>query len=107
MAFLQWTMTLPAVTAITRLREKVEIIRQAELAASSTAPHYAAVDAISRNLIQKILHDPTVRLKNARSPQHVSMQVSILTHLFNIDSVGIPAPGVDFTTISSCPQLHD
>jgi glutamyl-tRNA reductase len=107
MAFLQWTMTLPAVTAITRLREKVEIIRQAELASSSTAPHYAAVDAISRNLIQKILHDPTVRLKNARSPQHVSMQVSILTHLFNIDSMGIPAPGVDFTAIPSCPQLHD
>jgi glutamyl-tRNA reductase len=83
-AFQQWAMSLPAVSAITRLREKVETIRQAELAASSAGVHYEMVDTISKNLIKKILHDPTVRLKNARSPQHVSMQVSVLSHLFDI-----------------------
>ena len=83
-AFQQWTVSLSAVNAITRLREKVESIRQAEVAASSEA-HYDAVDAISKNLIRKILHDPTVRLKNARNPRHVSLQVSVLSHLFDID----------------------
>lgn len=83
--FLRWSMSLPAVTAITLLREKVEGIRQAELAASSPGAHYDVVDAMSKSLIRKILHDPTVRLKNSRTPQHVSLQVSVLSHLFNID----------------------
>ena len=44
------------------------------------------MDTISKNLIRKILHEPTVRLKNSQSPQHVSLQISVLSHLFNIDS---------------------
>ena len=91
-AFQHWTLSLSAVSAITRLREKVEGIRQAELAAASTGVHYEVVDAISKNLIRKILHDPTVRLKNARSPQHISLQVSVLSHLFNIDPATESAP---------------
>lgn len=85
-AFQQWRMSLSAVPTLTRLREKVENIRKAELAASSVGKHYDVVDTISKNLIRKILHDPTVRLKNSRNPEDISQQVSILSHLFNIDS---------------------
>jgi len=84
--FQRWTLSIPAVSTITRLREKVEQLRQAELAATSTGVHYEVVDTISKNLIRKILHEPTVRLKNAHSPQHVYLQISVLSHLFNIDS---------------------
>lgn len=86
-AFQHWRMSLSAVPTITRLREKVESIRQAELAASSASgTHYDVVDAVSKNLVRKILHDPTVRLKNSRNPDDISQHASVLSHLFNIDS---------------------
>jgi glutamyl-tRNA reductase len=86
-AFQQWRMSLSAVPTLTRLREKVESIRRAELAASSVGKHYEVVDAISKNLVKKILHDPTVRLKSSCNPEDITQQASVLSHLFNIDSV--------------------
>jgi glutamyl-tRNA reductase len=65
----------------------VESIRQAEVAASSASgKQYDVVDAVSKNLVRKILHDPTVRLKNSRNPDDISQQASVLSHLFNIDA---------------------
>lgn len=87
--FQHWRMSLSAVPTLTRLREKVESIRKAELAASSVGNHYDVVDTISKNLIRKILHDPTVRLKNSRNPEDISQQASVLSHLFNIESTAV------------------
>jgi glutamyl-tRNA reductase len=85
--FHQWRTSLSAVPTITRLREKVESIRQAELAANAAqCADPQALDILSRNLIQKILHDPTVRLKNPSNADDLSQQVSVLTHLFNIEA---------------------
>lgn len=85
--FLQWRMSLTVARTITRLREKVESIRQAELAANvAPGAHYEIIDAISKSLIQKILHDPTVRLKNSRSLAEIYHQASTLSHLFNIEA---------------------
>ncbi|MCE3234110.1 MAG: hemA [Vampirovibrio sp.] len=87
--FQHWRMSLSVVPTLTRLREKVESIRKAELEASSVGTHYDVVDTISKNLIRKILHDPTVRLKNSRNLEDISQQASVLSHLFNIDSAAI------------------
>lgn len=85
-AFQQWRRSLSVVPTITRLREKVESIRQAELAANaSLGNHYELIDAISKNLIRKILHDPTVRLKSSHNLEDIYQQASVLSHLFNID----------------------
>lgn len=85
-SFHDWRMSLSVVPTITRLREKVERIRKAELA-NTTAPEtaYQMMDQVSRNLIRKILHDPTVRLKNSRQ-EDITYQASVLRHLFNIEN---------------------
>lgn len=94
-SFHHWRTSLSVVPTIARLREKVESIRRAELAAN-TAPNapdtYHMMDQVSRNLIQKILHDPTVRLKDSRTSD-MAYQASVLRHLFNIEpDVSEPAP---------------
>jgi glutamyl-tRNA reductase len=90
LAFDQWRTALTAVPTIVRLRQKVEQIRQAELAASATqCPDGATLETLSqlsRSLVHKILHDPTVRLKNAGTAEAIDRQVSVLSHLFNIDA---------------------
>lgn len=87
LAFHQWRTGLSALPTLVRLREKVERIRQAELSANAgQAADPEALDALSRSLVRKILHDPTVRLKNASDSETVGRQVSVLCHLFNIDA---------------------
>jgi glutamyl-tRNA reductase len=104
-AFQQWRMSLSAVSTITRLREKVESIRRAEVAASSAqGTHYEVVDALSKNLVRKILHDPTVRLKNSSNPDDIFQQASVLSHLFNIDS---SAKEADVCKVSKKVPLQD
>lgn len=107
-AFQQWHLSLSIVPTLTRLREKVERIRQAELAASPLGTDYELVDAISRSLVRKILHDPTVRLKNSRNLADVSRHTSVLNHLFDIDSpVSGPADARELTDLDTargeCP----
>lgn len=105
MAFQHWRMSLSVVPTITRLREKVENIRQAELAANTDiGTHYELIDAISKSLIRKILHDPTIRLKNSRSLVDISQQASVLSHLFNIDPAAIEA---DVIATSKKPPLRN
>ncbi len=88
--FQQWRMSLSAIPTLTRLREKVEQIRMAELAANcpeeTSGEQYDLIDAVSKSLIQKILHDPTVRLKTSRNLAEIYHQASVLSHLFNIES---------------------
>jgi glutamyl-tRNA reductase len=88
----QWRVSLSIVPTLTRLRAKVESIRKAELAASpSVGENYDLIDAISKSLIQKILHDPTVRLKNSHNMADIYHQASVLSHLFNIDATTLEA----------------
>jgi glutamyl-tRNA reductase len=87
-AFLQWQQALSTVPVLTLLREKIEKIRQNELNSrrDSTPSDLNLVDVISKNVIQKILHGPTVRLKNLQTSQEISQQTEMLSHLFNINT---------------------
>jgi glutamyl-tRNA reductase len=90
--FQQWRMSLSVVPTLTRLREKVESIRQAELAANpALGKQYELIDMVSKNLIRKILHDPTVRLKSSRNLADIYQQASVLSHLFDIDVTAQPS----------------
>lgn len=93
--FYHWLMSLPVVgPTITMLRSKVETIRQSE--ASCACPvigtSCSMMDTLSRNLVNKILHDPTVRLKTTDNLEDIYQQAAMLSHLFNFDSLSDANP---------------
>jgi glutamyl-tRNA reductase len=71
--FWQWYRGLDVVPIIRELREHAETIRQAEVERAlrnmkSLSPEdAAAVEALTKNILNKVLHRPTVRLKEAAS----------------------------------------
>ncbi|MBY0404399.1 MAG: glutamyl-tRNA reductase [Cyanobacteria bacterium] len=87
--FLQWFISLPVVVpTITLLRSKVETIRKAEASCACpvTGTSCSVIDNLSKNLVNKILHDPTVRLKTTQNLEEIYQQAAMLSHLFNFDS---------------------
>jgi glutamyl-tRNA reductase len=76
---------------VTALRAKVEDARVAELqrakafVASLTDEQRVALDALTKGLMAKVLHDPTVRLKDAAGSEAGERLASSLRHLFDLD----------------------
>jgi glutamyl-tRNA reductase len=76
---------------VTALRGKVEEARLAELqrakafVASLSDEQRAALDALTKGLLAKVLHDPTVRLKDAAGSEAGERLASSLRHLFDLD----------------------
>jgi glutamyl-tRNA reductase len=76
---------------VTALRSKVEDVRVAELArakslvGSLTDEQRDALDALTRALVAKVLHDPTVRLKDAAGSEAGERLASSVRHLFDLD----------------------
>jgi glutamyl-tRNA reductase len=76
---------------VTALRTKVEDTRVAELARakpflnSLTPEQRDALDALTKGLLAKVLHDPTVRLKDAAGSEAGERLASSLRHLFDLD----------------------
>jgi glutamyl-tRNA reductase len=76
---------------VTALRTKVEDTRLAELerakafVASLSDEQRDALDAFTKGLLAKVLHDPTVRLKDAAGSEAGERLASSLRHLFDLD----------------------
>ena len=76
---------------VTALRNKVEETRAAELRrakallASLDDEQREELDALTKALLAKVLHDPTVRLKNAAGSEAGDRLASSLRHLFDLD----------------------
>ncbi|MDX2085842.1 MAG: glutamyl-tRNA reductase [Candidatus Melainabacteria bacterium] len=94
-AFHHWQIGQPARDAITRLRAKVEDIRQHEAASytdAGTCPpsisgYDQLIEQVSRSLVNKILHEPTVRLKETgRYPEEVQHYAAFLAYLFDAEA---------------------
>lgn len=89
--FRRWFESLDVVPTIISLREKVEAIRQAELKktfaslASVSEEERAAIDRMTEALVKKILHDPTLFLKQSEPKDKKSLYVDIARRLFNLD----------------------
>ena len=89
--FRRWFESLDVVPTIISLREKVEAIRQAELKktfaslASASEEERAAIDRMTEALVKKILHDPTLFLKQSEQKDKKSLYVDIARRLFNLD----------------------
>jgi len=90
--FLEWWDGLEAVPTLNRLRQTLELIREQELqkALSRMGPDLSArerkvVEALSKGIINKVLHSPVTNLRapQPRQQRHLAMQA--LHDLFALD----------------------
>jgi glutamyl-tRNA reductase len=89
--FRRWFQSLDVVPTVVSLRDKVEEIRQAELKktfaslTSASEDDKAAIDRLTAALVKKILHDPTVFLKESGHRDKKSLYLDIVRSLFKLD----------------------
>jgi len=89
--FASWRASLVVVPAITALRARAETIRSAELAraesrlASLSEGERAAVEALTAQIVAKLLHLPTVRLKETAVTSDGLHYADVVRHLFGLE----------------------
>jgi glutamyl-tRNA reductase len=96
--FLEWWDGLEAVPLVNRLRRRLENIREQELqkALSRMGPDLSArerkvVEALSKGIINKILHTPVTNIRAPQPRQHRLQSMRVLEELFELSD----APGDD------------
>ena len=96
--FLEWWDGLEAVPLVNRLRLQLEEIREQELqkALSRMGPDLSArerkvVEALSKGIINKILHTPVTHLRAPQSRQQRHTAMKVLQELFELHD-GEPTP---------------
>ncbi len=89
--FLEWWDGLEAVPVLNRLRRQLEDIRESELqkALSRMGPDLSArerkvVEALSKGIINKILHSPVTQLRAPQSRQQRHSAMRVLAELFEL-----------------------
>jgi glutamyl-tRNA reductase len=82
--------SLEVVPTIVSLREKLEEIRKAELARTLTRLPGAddatrqALEALSQGIVNKILHAPTVKLRDSSKAGHGRRWIEVISELFGL-----------------------
>ncbi|HUV04166.1 MAG TPA: glutamyl-tRNA reductase [Armatimonadota bacterium] len=90
--FMRWFRTLDAVPVITALRKKFEGIRSSELAKlkkklPDLAPeHLEAINAATRSIVNRICHEPMIRIKDYASDENGSARLETACDIFGISS---------------------
>ena len=80
-----------AAPIVTALRSRAEELRAAELARHSSKLNAldpgarTVLESITRGLVNKLLHDPTVRLKDAAGSARGELYADALSELFALD----------------------
>lgn len=90
--FLAWLKSLEIIPVISDLRAKADAIRRSEI--EKTFRHLAHLDETDRkrievlteSLVNKLLHDPTLRLKAEAGNGHAAEYAAALRHLFALSS---------------------
>jgi glutamyl-tRNA reductase len=89
--FMRWHQGLSAVPTVTSLRKKIDQIRIAELNAHlrKLGPlgerERNIIDALTQSIVNKILHEPTTRLKRATDEGERREHAHALRYLFDLD----------------------
>jgi len=90
--FLDWWDGLEAVPVVNRLRTQLEVIREQELhkALSRMGPDLSArerkvVEALSKGIINKILHTPVTNLRAPQPRQQRHNAIQVLQDLFELN----------------------
>ncbi len=88
--FINWIGELSLVPAIVSLKSKFEAVRQEELKEAITKlknpseKEIGIMDAMSRGIINKLLHDPIATIKNEHKKGEVLKYIDSIKRLFNI-----------------------
>lgn len=95
-AFNAWWQTLETVPTISSLRDKVESIREQELekalsrlGSEFAEKHQEVIEALTRGIVNKILHDPMVQLRAQQDIEMRRQAIETLRLLFNLDAEAI------------------
>jgi glutamyl-tRNA reductase len=89
--FGEWHASRDVVPAIASLRAQAEEIRARELARAEgrlsrlSEPERRAVESVTAQIVNKLLHLPTVRMKEAAATADGPAYVTALEHLFGLD----------------------
>jgi glutamyl-tRNA reductase len=89
--FLAWLSSLEVIPTIADLRRQADRIRQAELERIGSkleglsAEELNAVNTLANGIINKLLHEPMVRLKQSAGQKEGYLYVDSLRHLFALD----------------------
>lgn len=89
--FMRWHEGLSAVPTVTSLRKKIDQIRITELEAHlrKLGPlgdrERNIIDALTQSIVNKILHEPTIRLKRSRDETERRDHAHALRYLFDLD----------------------
>ncbi|NEQ12984.1 glutamyl-tRNA reductase [Moorena sp. SIO3A2] len=92
-AFDIWWRSLETVSTISSLRSKVETIREQELekalsrlGSEFAEKHQEVIEALTRGIVNKILHDPMVQLRAQQDIETRRLAMESLQMLFNLDT---------------------
>ena len=91
--FMAWMGALAVVPTITTLRQHADAIRKAELnrtiaALGEVSPREARLlDDLTSRIVNKLLHEPTLRLKEAASSSDAGRYAEVVRHLFSLQGV--------------------
>lgn len=92
-AFEVWWRSLETVSTISSLRNKVETIREQELekalsrlGSEFSEKHQEIIEALTRGIVNKILHDPMVQLRAQEDVEARRRCMQTLQMLFNLDA---------------------
>ncbi len=92
LAFDSWWRSLETVSTISSLRDKIETIREQELekalsrlGAEFADKHQEVIEALTRGIVNKILHDPMVQLRSQQDIEARRRCMQTLQTLFNLD----------------------
>jgi glutamyl-tRNA reductase len=89
--FAAWQAARDVVPAIASLRARAEEIRVAELARAAgrlarlTENERRAVESVTAQIVNKLLHLPTVRMKQAAATPDGAVYADAVQHLFGLD----------------------
>jgi glutamyl-tRNA reductase len=90
-SFRAWQLSLDVVPAIASLRARAESIRREELErvegrlASLSPSQRRAVEALTSQIVAKLLHQPTVRMKEAAAAAEGVLYADAVRHLFGLE----------------------
>jgi glutamyl-tRNA reductase len=95
-AFDVWWRSLETVPTINSLRDKIETIREQELekalsrlGSEFAERHQEVIEALTRGIVNKILHDPMVQLRAQQDIEARRRAMETLRLLFNLDSEAV------------------
>lgn len=109
--FAEWRSGLVAAPAIRGLREQAEEIRRLELERTAGAwdslsdADRERLEALTKSIVNKILHEPTVRARAAVQNAEGLRHIESLRHLFGLDEPLQDAVARDDQVLA--PQPHD